>query len=414
MKRVDHSPSLRGQKWRETHQATVDSILGPKVRTIKSRGSTFYNKDSWTARTFIAALCEWARLNKGRTPERFDVEGWVAASNRDAQRVWDKGIVIASTPDELPKGLSFALVGGAYHEAWHTKWSRRTPLTVAEVWPKVLDMWALIPYAPERGKPGWTGLTGPLLDWSNIIEDIRIERLGCAQYPGAIEKMEALQDLILEMEEEGRAATEHRAAQSTNDDLSVVVGAFRDLGLGYLTPKQKGALIGYQKRSLGSWKFVTEGPLSALLKKSTELTPEGSLDCLWMAMEIVAAIASTVPDKEKKAKEEPKTPELPSEGEEEAPAAPSKPSQPELPDPPDEDEHLEGVGAPPPPPADENEALKRSRILYKVGDRGVLKEGPYAGRTVEVVRAGLPDEAGLQAIDYALVEDEGTESQESA
>jgi hypothetical protein len=39
VKRTDYSPSLRGQKWRETHQATVDSILGPKMRTIRSQGT---------------------------------------------------------------------------------------------------------------------------------------------------------------------------------------------------------------------------------------------------------------------------------------------------------------------------------------------------------------------------------------
>lgn len=407
MKRTDYSPSLRGQKWRETHQATVDSILGPKIRTIRSMGTQFYNKDNWTARAFIAALCEWARLNKGNTPERYDVEGWVVAANRVALSEWQKGIVIASTPDDLPKGLSFALIGGAYHEAWHTKWSRRTQIRVEEVWPLVLQMWALIPYEPEKGKPGWSGLTGPLLEWSNIIEDIRIERLGCAEYPGTIAKMEALQDLILEMEDSGRSASEHRGIQ-VNNDLSVVMGSFRDLGLGYLTGRQKGALKGYQSRSPGGWKFVTEGPLTPMLDKAIKMGANDSLGSLWVAMEVVASIASAVGEKPAPKAE---NPEEKGEGQPSPPPTPQPPSQPELPD--KEDGEPEGTPAEPPPMPEnltEDDLLRMTRILYKVGDRAVLKSGPYAGRTVEVTRAGLPDNAGLQEINYALVEDDEQES----
>ena len=125
---------LNGSKWRATHQATVDGVLARigESRSVSSRGSNFFNQDSWTARTFAARLCEWARLNPASTPDRYDIEDWVNMANREARWHHDKGITIASTPDDLPKWLAFALVGGGYHEAWHTLYSRRTPIRIEE------------------------------------------------------------------------------------------------------------------------------------------------------------------------------------------------------------------------------------------------------------------------------------------
>ena len=201
-----HPGALNGQRWRATHQATIDAILGPDVRRVRSQGSQFYNKDHWTGRAFLACLCEWARLNPGRTPERHDVEGWVYRANQRTLHYGDEGITIASTPDDLPRWLANALTGGGYHEAWHTKWSRTKPLHIDDVWPHILGLWALIPFDadPAKNEPGWAPLVGALMTWSNIIEDVRIERLGCREYPGVQKKMEALQDLILQQEAEGR------------------------------------------------------------------------------------------------------------------------------------------------------------------------------------------------------------------
>jgi len=410
--------ALPGQKWRATHQATIDAILGSGVRKVISRGSQFYNVDNWVARAFAVALCKWADLNPGRTPDRYDVEGWVVEANR--VKVYDnkKGINIAATPDDLPKWLAFALVGGGYHEAWHTKYSRTAPLRVEEVWPKVLAYWSLLP-----GGLTWKGLTGALLEWSNIIEDIRIERVGCKEHPGSGEKLESLQDLILKMEREGRQAAEHRGLP-VNDDLSAVMGTFRDLGLGYDTPDQGLAIESYEARSPKGYLFVTEGPMRSILDRSIALGSRDDLESLWLAMEAVAVIV--------KESVKPPPPQEPEEDEEEDEAKGEGAGEGAEGDPEDSEEEdgesesgqsgegesgdSEGQsgegsgeseeGEPSSGSGGSNGEPQKGAKAWKVGDRALLTaEGPHKGRTVEVTRAGLPNEEGVQDLEFALVEE---------
>jgi hypothetical protein len=375
---------LDGAKWRRSHQATVDTVLTSlnETRKVHSRGTRFFNTDSWTARTFVAALCEWARLNPGSTPKRRDVVGWVVEANRCVVHYSQKGITIAATPDDLPRWKALALVGGCYHEAWHTLYSRRTPIHITEVWPKVADLWERVSYAPAEGHMGWAPLTGALLEWGNVIEDIRIERVGCVEFPGTPSKMEALQDLILKME-----ATLRESDAATA--LTVTVSAFRDLGLGYTTPDQAGALKTYQGSSPDAWDLVEKGPLRPLLDRTMALDRHADLDHLWLAMEVVATIveAAQPPEEEEKGEGE----EGEGEGEpEKADSPPAPPKQLEA-----SDFGEDGGEAPP----------TSKPILYKKGDRALLTVGPHTGREVEVTLAGLPHpETGIQELEFALVE----------
>jgi len=309
-------------------------------------------------------MCEWAGLNPGRTPERSDVEGWIVRAN--SLRVPNPGITIASTPDSLPHGLAMALVGGGYHEAWHTKYSCHRLLHIREVWPKVLDLWRLIPSKGSEG--GWAPLTGMLLIWNNIIEDIRIERLGCRDYPGAPSKMEALQDLILKQEDESRAKRPDLISA-----MSVVVCVFRDLGLGYDTPTQRTAFMEYKKRDQKGYDFVTSGPLKPFLERAINLSSKDDLGSMWLSMELVAEIT-------KAAKE--------------TPSEVSKKEQPQQ----DQNESQ------PSPPYNSKKKGGKTPPVFKVKTRAVLKSGPYKGRRVEIVRAGLPNqETGEQALEYVLL-----------
>ncbi len=372
---------LSGQKFKRTHQATVDGILGPNVIKVESKGSQFYNKDNWTQRAFTAGFTRWASLNRLADPDRYDVEGWMSTANHQQVYEGDRGIVIASTPDELPAKKASALMGGGYHEAWHTEYSRRTPVTIELVWPKLRQHWELLNRDPATGERGWHKLTGPLLEWSNIVEDIRIERLGCRKYPGSRKRMEDLQDLILEMEAEGRQAAEHRGLP-TNDDLAVVMGTFRDLGLGYSTTLQDAAIRSYKARSPAAYKFVTEGPLKPLLDRAINLTADEDMECLWLAMEIVAAIVNA---RGQQPQQPPPPPQPPQEGQPQEGGGGAGEGEPQ-----------EGGKPPEGPP--------KPRV-FKVGDRALLKSGPHAGCEVEVTRAGLPDPVtGEQALEFSLVE----------
>jgi hypothetical protein len=279
-------------------------------------------------------------------------------------------IVVATNPDRIPLWLARAGIGGDYHEAWHTEYSCRRDLTMDEVWAPLSERWTLL--------PDWRPYIGAVLTWGNIIEDIRIERCGCAKYPGAPDKMADLQDLILKMESEGREASEHRGIDP-NNDLSVVMGAFRDLGLGYDTARQNEALAGYRSRSLAGWNLVTEGALKPLLDRAIALTPEDDLGHWWLAMEIVAllvALGHNTP---------PSSPRPPQGGGEGEPGPPGPPSE------------GEGEGGSGPAP---------KFPTFKVGDRARAKTGPHAGEVVEVTFAGLPDAEGRQGLKFAVVVDE--------
>ena len=132
---------LDANRFKATHRSTVVAILGAEAPPVTSKGDRFFNIDRWTARAVVAAMCAWAGNNPGVKPSRRDVEGWVAEGNADPAVA--REIVIAETPvgDALTHRVAMALVGGGYHEAFHTKYSCRRGLSVDEVSAIVLPRW---------------------------------------------------------------------------------------------------------------------------------------------------------------------------------------------------------------------------------------------------------------------------------
>ena len=368
--------NLNANRWKATHQQTVNSVLGPQLkdgatnlnhRPVRSAGSRFFNQDHWVLRKFTAALCEWSKRNPGATPTEDDVQNWVAMANR--REHVEPSITIANTPDELPRWIALALIGGGYHEAWHTEYSRRDYLTIGEVWPMVKALWALA---------DWSVMTGPLLSWSNIIEDIYIERAGCRKYIGSPDKMVALQDLILKMESDSRDGAEaagHKALPA-NKTLAAVTGAFRDLGLGYGSIRQRAALAGYKEDSPEGWDLVTTGVMAPLVQDAIDLADSnpGKMGSLWIAMKVMAILG----------------------------APPKQPEGPGPVGPPGTDGGgggTEGEGG------EEGGSGESPPKAYSVGDRAEIKSGDLKGREVEVTWAGVQcTVTGDQELRYALVE----------
>lgn len=401
-------PTVSGAKWRNTHQHSIDAVLGANVRKVTSRGSQFVNHDTWTGRAFVSAMCKWAQANPGSTPTSYDVGMWLNEAN--GAYVHNPGIAIAQTPDDLPIGTRDALVGGAYHEAWHTKYSRRKPLSYNEVAKPVLDRWSLL----TQGS--WANLAMKVLEWSNIIEDIRIERVGCKDYPGALPRMEALQDLILKQESDGLASARAHGIK-VNKALNGVTCYFRDIGLGYTTLAQKTALKGYDKQGV----MFVETVLRPQLDASMKLKAKDDLDCLWLAMEVVAAIvnASQGGDEGEDGSEQEQEGQQGKPEKQKGKGSKSKgKGKPEQGDKPEQGEQGEGSDA----DGDEGDSEdgdgdeqgddkgkqgkgSNAPRTFKVGDRAKLKAGPYAGREVEVTFASEPDENGVQDLRFALVED---------
>lgn len=277
-------PMLQGSRYRATHQSSVDAVLGAGVRRVSSRGARFFNKDRWPLRTFVIHFCAWVSQNRGRKAPPTLVEIQSMCNNANAERVSDPQIVIASTPEKLPLAVALALIGGGYHEAWHTKYSRRRDVSPREmkqvidvVWDRVSD---------------WSKFGRAILDWSNIVEDIRIERAGCEEFPGSRPKMEDLQGFILDQEEDARreAAAKGVPEADLNRAQTVISGTFRDVGLGYNTERQRRAFDAYVERNAAAVKFVIDGPLSDLLRETIALGPHDDTACLRIAMSVLAVI----------------------------------------------------------------------------------------------------------------------------
>jgi len=276
-------PMIRGDKYRLSHQASVIGILGSDAPRVSSRGSQFCNFDRWTARFFTLEMCKWANANPECIPTRKDIQTWVNTANQ--QKVETPEIVIANTPDEIPLRTALALTGGAYHEAWHTLYSRKTDLTVDEMFPIVLPRWATV--------KDWSRYHLALQAWSNIIEDIRIERRGREQFEATYIKMCDLQDFILDMESQGQQDVRAHGGKkpSKSHSMTVIAGVFRDVGLGYNTEKQRLALERYRQESIKAVELVLHGPLAPILHEAIDLTAQDDLGCLRLAIDVIAKLA---------------------------------------------------------------------------------------------------------------------------
>lgn len=278
---------IRGDRYRRTHQQSVTAILGANTRPVSSRGGRFFNKDKWTGRSLVKFMCAWAKAHPGCVPTRDDVRKWVDDANNE--RIPNPEIVIAGTPDQLPRRVAMALTGGAYHEAFHTLYSARRNLTTDEVCDFLLARWAKV--------PDWNKYQKLLLEFANIIEDIRIERLGRQEFPGVEVKMYDLQDFILRQEELSRAeAVRLGQADKIGKPLSVITCTFRDVGLGYVTDASKAALTFYRSVNPDAVKLVLEGPLAPLLREAIKMPKRDDLGCIRLAMDVVAALVDAGQD----------------------------------------------------------------------------------------------------------------------
>ena len=373
---------LDGTKWAASHQRTIDSLLfaaGRESVKVESKGSQFYNQANWTGRMILADFCEWLRINRNRRPTEYEISHWVYRANNNYV---DRKIVIASTPAKLPKKVAKSLLGGGYHEDLHELLSCQREVQVSEILLPLMNIWDQY---EDKGIE-WSKLTGPIMIWSNIIEDIRIERRGSEDYPGIRSKLVDLQDFVLEMEVKGRAEQKdnplgHRATPK-NEELSVICGTFRDVGLGYKSPLQMKVLAQYKERSKEAFSFVTEGPLKPFLKQAINMSKEDDLGCMWLAMHVVANIVLA----NKAAKEEP------------APTRPQPPNN----NPPREVDQADAYGD-----DEENgggeQVISKKPPIFKVGDKAKLKVGPHRGKTVVITYAGLPDrETGVQELEMEL------------
>jgi hypothetical protein len=175
---------LSGSSYNKTHQISVDSILKENSVQVYSKGYEFSNLDRWTGRFLLGCAIRSASSKKKLTSEL--IEDWVFQIN--SEKISHPQIVIARTPDSLPSGVARVLIGGAYHEAFHTKYSCKRDINLDEVEYLFKSWW-------DEFK--WKKYAKTIEIFSELLEDFRVEALGRKEFPGTLENLDAFHKFTL-------------------------------------------------------------------------------------------------------------------------------------------------------------------------------------------------------------------------
>jgi uncharacterized protein YegL len=263
---------LTGARWRD-HRASVEAILGAQAPPVESYGDSFYNIDRWVGGKFL--IHELGKRGKGALA--LEIRKAIHRANSIPSP--PRKIVVAETPDNLPLSTLQALIGGCYHEAWHTLYSHRESITSREEDWLVEKLEPLLGQLPTKKKT--YEIWGHL--W-NLLEDIRIERRGCQEFVGTPPNMRMLHDFVLDQEDAGRK--KHNLPIQPN---SVLLGGFSLLGLGYDTPKSNMRLLEYQQAYPDVWELLEKGEIADILRETKAMT-SNKLEALVLSLRLLVAI----------------------------------------------------------------------------------------------------------------------------
>jgi len=258
-----------------THQATVNALalpLGKKAPKVYVGGNGYCIVAYFPCRLLIDKLCNFARNYPEKAMTRDDLQTIVDEVNYAPNQDWrlqpeHKRIHIAGLPEQASRNVKAAAIAGCIHEEGHDLFTRQEKLDFEEIASIVLPRWNAV--------TNWAPYKGLLLQAANIFEDIYIERLLCAMYPGVRQKMAALQDFILTMEDKGRTE-----AGADLTPISALMGLIRDVGLGYKTDLQRNAVNSYREAHADVCDLMLTGKGQAILRDSIPnvSTPEAVKD----------------------------------------------------------------------------------------------------------------------------------------
>lgn len=247
---------LPGAKVRAGHRKSLFGILGAKnMVPIRSEGKRFFMVGHFPHRHLISLISEWADKNRDRRPTYNDFEAWAHKIN-GAPRLPPR-ITIAQTGEEISRRTYMALIGGASHEGFHRLYSGQGIVSVDDLFDAVYPYWVDgLPYH----RPSIRKL---LQEGQNYFEDIRIERIGCADFPGVYVKMADLTDFILD--QEAKVRQNDLLDPGSISPARIAYATLREVGLGYSTLKTRAALAHYKKVCPQVVEMVRTGPLAPLL-----------------------------------------------------------------------------------------------------------------------------------------------------
>ena len=244
--RTIDADSMPGTLVREGHRRTVLSIVGrERMLPVQSSGTRFYMRGPFGWRTVAN------RIASG------DFDPASIAAHVEMGRHEPAMINVAQCDETVSRRVYMAMVGGAAHEAFHRVYSQQGTL---------LESTIRAALAPVRANPGvnWAKHRKLILDLQNVFEDVVIERVGCAEYPGVATKMADLADFIVKMERDSRA----NAGQPVNA-VSAVFITLRDAGLGYNTEVVRANLADIKRECPEGFALVAKGgALHDILRRS--------------------------------------------------------------------------------------------------------------------------------------------------
>jgi len=260
--------------YENTHKSSIFSILGENTPKHESKGNKFYNQNNWTCVFLLRAICRWSKETQSKKLKNKTIkEDWqtvLSYTNSQFNDFIEKKIVIAQTPDNLDTFTIKALIGGAYHEAWHSLYDYTAKLTIDDI---DKELYSLL------NNLKWHDFEEDLEIWNNIISDVRIENLGTTEFPGTLEKMEILQEFIWNKESQNLESI---------PPPRIIMGSFRELGFGYTTPCANGILDFYKRpENRQYFNIVDSGPLTHLLLKTKNLTRTDYLGSVKISLQVV-------------------------------------------------------------------------------------------------------------------------------
>jgi hypothetical protein len=185
--------SIKGDIFRSGHQSFVRGVLNETDVTVESKGDRFYNENDFPVLYWMMTFLE--NHPHGEPINRADIKRYARKAKEEMNGA--NRIVIASTPKKVDREIRNRLDGGLIHEALHSICTERG---------RDLDIDRLEEIMKEHYDPDVSyGRKAKMLKgiW-NIFEDTYIERKGVDMFKGASAKLQSVQELVWEMEEEGR------------------------------------------------------------------------------------------------------------------------------------------------------------------------------------------------------------------
>lgn len=311
---------IRGERVRAGHKSTLLGVLGSdKMVDVESVGSTFKCQAFFPWRLVVGVMVEWSAKNPGKTPGLAEYNDWAVKIN--SHHSIRPRITLAETGDLLSRRAYLALIGGGYHEAWHRLYTSQSFITGREIQAVLAPRWAGIE---------WHKYANFLQEMENILEDIRIERVGNKEFPGAYTKMCDLQDFILGKELPARM--EFPILSPTRRLVKVVMNTIRDIGLGYNTDAQRSALDFYKLVCPEGVALVLTGPLAPIVKRTISAAKD---DVTWMlagSMDALRVLSQTAKDIEQAQSQPQGNPNPQSQQKGKGKPQPQQKSQPSSPD----------------------------------------------------------------------------------